>query len=215
MRLRVKEPFSCYSHLLGVVLAVPGLVWLVVQSHGEPWRTVGFSIYGLSLILLYSASALYHWLPLGPRGEDLLRRCDHAAIYVLIAGTYTPVCLVTLHGGWGWGLFGVVWGLAFAGALLKLFFRHLPRWLTAALYLGMGWLAVVAVVPLVRVLPLDGLTWLVVGGVLYTAGAVIYGLQRPDPLPNVFGFHDIFHVFVLGGSAAHFMFMLCCVLPVT
>lgn len=212
-RIRVKEPFSCFSHLLGVVLAIPGLVWLILQSNGEPWRTVGFSIYGMSLILLYSASTLYHWLPVSPRKEDLLRRFDHVAIYVLIAGTYTPVCLVTLRGGWGWSLFGVVWGLAFVGALMKLFCRHLPRWTTAALYLGMGWLAVVAVVPLVRALPVEGLSWLAAGGMFYTIGAVIYGAERPDPFPDVFGFHDIFHIFVLAGSAAHFVFMLRCVLP--
>ena len=213
MRLQVKEPFSCYSHLLGVVLAVPGLIWLVLQSNGEPLRTVGFSIYGMSLILLYSASTLYHWLPLSPHEEDLLRRFDHVAIYVLIAGSYTPVCLVTLRGRWGWSLFGGVWGLALIGALMKLFFRHLPRWTTAGLYLGMGWLAVVAVVPLARTLPVEGLMWLAAGGLFYTVGAVIYGAERPDPYPNVFGFHDIFHVFVLAGSGAHFMLMLRCVLP--
>jgi hemolysin III len=215
MHLRVKEPFSCYSHLLGVVLAVPGLLWLTIQSNGEPFRTVGFSIYGMSLILLYSASTLYHWLPLSPRKEDLLRRFDHVAIYVLIAGSYTPVCLVTLRGRWGWTLFGVVWGLALVGALMKLFFRHLPRRTTAGLYLGMGWLAVVAVVPLVRTFSAEGLAWLAVGGLFYTIGAVIYGVERPDPYPNVFGFHDIFHLFVLAGSGAHFVLMVRCVLPLT
>ena len=213
MRLRVKEPFSAYSHLLGVILAIPGLIWLILQSNGELFRTVGFSIYGMSLVLLYSASTLYHWLPLSPRREDLLRRFDHVAIYVLIAGSYTPVCLVTLRGGWGWSLFGTVWGLAVVGAVTKLFFRHLPRWTTAGLYLGMGWLAVVAVVPLVRAVPPADLAWLAAGGAFYTIGAVVYGAKRPDPLPNVFGFHDIFHLFVLAGSGAHFVFMLRCVLP--
>jgi hemolysin III len=210
---RVKEPFSCFSHLLGVLLAVPGLVWLVLQSHGEPWRTVGFSIYGASLILLYSASTLYHWLPLSPRKEDLLRRFDHVAIYLLIAGTYTPVCLVTLRGGWGWSLFVVVWGLALAGSAVKLFFRHLPRWLTTALYVGMGWMAVIAFVPLLQTLPVAAFNWLLAGGIFYTLGALIYAAQRPDPFPDVFGFHDIFHVFVLAGSFFHFVFMLRYVLP--
>src|SRR5262249_13405649 len=110
--LRVKEPFSCFSHLVGVVLAIPGLVWLIYQSHGDPWRTVGFSVYGTSLILLYTASTVYHWLPVAPRTEDLLRRLDHVAIYCLIAGSYTPVCLVTLRGGWGWSLFAAAWAAA-------------------------------------------------------------------------------------------------------
>jgi hemolysin III len=208
MRLRVKEPFSCFSHLLGVLLAIPGLVWLILRSHGDPLRTVGFTVYGMSLILLYSASTLYHWLPLSPRKEDWLRRFDHTAIYVLIAGSYTPVCLVTLRGGLGWSLFGAAWACALIGGVIKLFFQHLPRWLTTALYLGMGWMAVVAFVPLLHTLPAGGFNWLLMGGMCYTVGAVIYGVQRPDPLPNVFGFHDIFHLFVLAGSIFHFVFML-------
>jgi hemolysin III len=213
MRWRVKEPFSCFSHLLGVVLAIPGLVWLILQSHGEPWRTVGFFIYGASLIVLYSASTLYHWLPLSPRKEDLLRRFDHVAIYLLIAGSYTPICLVTLRGSLGWSLFLAVWSLAVAGSVVKLFFRHLPAWLTAALYVGMGWMAVVAFVPLLETLPVAAFNWLLAGGIFYTLGAVIYAVERPDPFPDVFGFHDIFHVFVLAGSSFHFVFMLRYVLP--
>lgn len=214
MRFSAKEPFSCYSHLLGALLAVPGLAWLVLQAHGEPWRTVGFSIYGVSLLLLYASSALYHGLPLAPRQEDLLRRLDHAAIFVLIAGTYTPVCLVTLRGAWGWSLFGVAWGVAIVGAAVKLCFRHLPRWITTLAYVGMGWMAVLAVAPLLRALSAEGWAWLLGGGLAYTIGAAIYGVQRPDPLPDVFGFHDVFHVFVLAGSGLHFVFMLRCVLPV-
>jgi hemolysin III len=207
MRWRAKEPFSSYSHMLGVVLSIAGLVALIVESAGHPWRIVGFSIYGLSLILLYSASTIYHWLHVSPRTEDLLRRFDHIAIFVLIAGSYTPVCLVTLRGRWGWSLFGVVWALALAGLCLKLFFRHLPSWSTAALYVGMGWLAVIAGEPLVRAVPASGLLWLVAGGLAYTLGAVIYAIERPDPLPDVFGHHEIFHLLVLAGSALHFVFM--------
>jgi hemolysin III len=209
---RVKEPFSCYSHLLGVLLAVPGLAWLVYHSSGDPWRIVAFSIYGASLIGLYSASTIYHWLH-SPDKEDLLRRLDHVAIFFLIAGTYTPVCLVTLRGAWGWSLFAGVWGVAIAGAAIKLFLPHLPRWTTATLYVAMGWMAVLAVQPLVRSFPAPALGWLLCGGILYTAGAVIYATQRPDPYPAVFGFHEIFHIFVLAGSAAHFLFMLRYVLP--
>jgi len=213
MRRGPKEPISCYSHLAGVLLSIVGLVALVVQATGRPWHVVGFSIYGASLVLLYSASSLYHWSAISPRVVDVLRRLDHMAIFVLIAGTYTPVCLVTLRGGWGWSMFGVVWGLAAAGVALKLFFAHLPRWPTAALYVGMGWLAIVAIVPLVRSVPAGGLLWLLAGGILYTMGAVIYATRRPDPLPKVFGFHEIFHFFVLAGSTSHFVFMLRYVLP--
>jgi hemolysin III len=207
MRWRVKEPFNSYSHLLGVLLSVVGLLTLIVESRGHPWRVVGFAIYGVSLILLYSASTMYHGLHVSPRCEDFLRRLDHVAIFILIAGSYTPVCLVTLRGGWGWSLFGVVWGIAVGGAVLKLFFRHLPSWATVALYLGMGWLAIIAIGPLVRSFPAPALFWLVAGGMAYTGGAVIYALERPDPFPAVFGHHEIFHIFVLAGSALHFVFM--------
>jgi len=213
MCLRVKDPFSCFSHLLGALLAVPGLVWLIWQAQGEPLRTIGFAIYGSSLVVLYTASTLYHWAPVAPHRHDLLRRFDHTAIYLLIAGTYTPVCLVTLRGHVGWTLFAVVWACALTGAGLKLFFRHVPRAVSTALYLGISWVGVVALIPLARALPLAGLSWLLLGGLCYTAGAVIYGTQRPNPFPNVFGFHDIFHLLVLAGSTLHFVFMLRYVAP--
>lgn len=207
MRWQAKEPFNSYSHMLGVLLSIAGLVALVIQSNGQSLRVVGFSIYGASLILLYSASTIYHWLELSPRGNDILRRFDHIAIFLLIAGSYTPVCLVTLRGGWGWSLFALVWSLAFAGVVLKLFFQHLPSWLTAMIYLGMGWLAVIAIGPLAHALPARGLAWLFAGGLAYTVGAVIYAIERPDPFPQVFGHHEIFHIFVLAGSALHFVFI--------
>ena len=214
-RWRATEPFNSYSHLLGVLLAIAGLIVLVVVSGDDPRRVVGFSIYGASLILLYLASTVYHWalVPLAQR--KWLNRIDHVAIFVLIAGTYTPVCLVTLRGGWGWSMFALVWTVALAGTIVKLFVRRLPRWVTAALYLSMGWLAVIATVPMVRAVPTAGLLWLVAGGLLYTTGAVIYATRRPNPFPRVFGFHEIFHLFVLGGSVAHFVFMLRYVAPAT
>jgi hemolysin III len=213
MYWRAKDPVSCYSHLLGVALSITALVTLLVESQGDPRRVVAFSMYGASLILLYSASTIYHWRVLPPRGEDILKRLDHVAIFVLIAGTYTPVCLVTLRGEWGWSVLGVVWGLALVGTTLKLFFAHLPRWLSTAFYVGMGWIAVIAIVPLVQSLPVSGMMWLVSGGVLYTLGAVIYAIKWPNPMAPVFGFHEVFHVFVLAGSLTHFVFMMRYVLP--
>jgi len=213
MRWKAKEPFNSYSHFLGVLLSLVGLIMLIVYSNGHPWRIVGFSIYGVTLILLYSASTIYHWLHVSPQTEDALRRFDHIAIFLLIAGSYTPVCLVTLRGGWGWSLFGVVWALALAGGCLKIFARHLPAWSTAALYVGMGWLAIVAIVPLMQSVPPSGMLWLLAGGLAYTAGAVIYAMERPDPYPAVFGHHEIFHIFVLCGSIFHYVFMAGYVLP--
>lgn len=207
------EPFSCYSHLAGVFLAIAGLVILVVLSEDDPWRIVSFSIYGGSLILLYLASTIYHWLLVPIARRKWLNRVDHVAIFLLIAGTYTPVCLVTLRGGWGWSVFALIWSAAFAGVVIKLSFPTLPRWVSAAIYVAMGWVAVVAVVPLVRAFPLHALAWLLAGGLLYTAGAIVYATRRPNPFPRVFGFHEIFHLFVLGGSAAHFVFMLRYVAP--
>jgi hemolysin III len=207
-RWRAVDPFSCYSHLLGVALAFVGLVVLVVTSGDDPWRIVGFSIYGASLILLYLASTVYHWLLLPIAKRKWLNRIDHVAIFLLIAGTYTPVCIVTLRGGWGWTMFGIVWAAAVAGTIIKLGFRSLPRWVSATIYVAMGWTAVVAVVPLMRAFPPSALAWLLAGGLLYTTGAVVYATRRPNPYPRVFGFHEIFHIFVLAGSAAHFVFML-------
>jgi hemolysin III len=207
-RWQAVDPFSCYSHLLGAALAVAGLVVLVTISRDDPWRVVGFSIYGASLIILYLASTVYHWLLVPIAQRKWLNRVDHVAIFLLIAGTYTPVCIVTLRGGWGWTMFGIVWTAAVAGTILKLGFRSLPRWVSASIYVAMGWAAVVAVVPLVRAFPPSALAWLLAGGLLYTAGAVVYATRRPNPYPRVFGFHEIFHMFVLAGSAAHFVFML-------
>jgi len=208
-RWRAVDPFSCYSHLFGVALAIVGVVVLVLSSGDDPWRIVGFSIYGMSLIVLYLASSVYHWLLLPIAQRKWLNRIDHVAIFLLIAGTYTPVCIVTLRGGWGWTMFGVVWTAAVAGTILKLGFRSLPRWVSATIYVAMGWTAVLAVVPLVRAFPPSALAWLLAGGLLYTTGAIVYATRRPNPYPRVFGFHEIFHIFVLAGSAAHFVFMLC------
>jgi hemolysin III len=212
-RWRAIEPVSCYSHLVGVLLAISGLVVLLELSRDDPWRLVAFSIYGASLILLYLASTVYHWLLLPIAHRKWLNRIDHVAIFLLIAGTYTPVCLVTLRGGWGWGVFGVVWGVAFGGMVLKLCFRSLPRWISASIYVAMGWTALVVVVPLVHAFPPSALLWLLAGGLFYTTGAVIYATRRPNPYPRIFGFHEIFHLFVLGGSILHFVFMLRWVVP--
>ncbi|TCL74279.1 hemolysin III [Hydrogenispora ethanolica] len=202
----LKDPLSGLIHCIGTILSVAGLVLLVERGMAldSAWRVASFAIFGVSLILLYTASTLYHWLPLSERGTKLLRKFDHVMIFVLIAGTYTPLCLVALRGPWGWSLFGCVWGLALLGMGFKIIWFNTYRWLSTAIYIGMGWLAVVAVWPLVQRVPLAGLGWMLAGGVFYTVGAVIYGLKRPDPWPKVFGFHEIFHIFVLLGSISHF-----------
>jgi hemolysin III len=207
--MKLKEPVSCLTHLLAAVLAAAGLVALVVKSSSppRPLQIVSFSIFGAGMILLYTASTLYHWLDLSHRGERRLKAFDHMMIFVLIAATYTPVCLVALGGGWGWGMFGAVWGLALAGILLKLFWLQAPRWFSTMLYVVLGWVAIVGVWPLSRALSLGALAWLLAGGLFYTTGALVYALRRPDPWPRKFGFHEIFHVLVIAGSLSHYWVM--------
>jgi len=215
VRKRLREPISGLTHLAGVLLAAVGLVVLLAAGAGRLDRLVALGVFGGSLISLYGASALYHLLPLSPAGVARLRRLDHMTIFVLIAGTYTPVCLLALKGGWRVGLLGAVWGLALCGVLLKLLWMDAPRWLSVALYLAMGWLAVVAAPAILEAVPAGGILWLLAGGVVYSVGALIYGLKRPDPLPGVFGFHELWHLFVLAGSSCHFWAMLRYVAPLS
>jgi hemolysin III len=214
---RLREPVSGLAHLAGGLLACVGVVVLLVRaaSAGRTDQLVAFSIFGFSLITLYAASTLYHLLPLSPSGVMRLRRLDHMAIFVLIAGTYTPFCLLALDGGWRVGLLAVVWGLALCGVLLKLLWMEAPRWLSVALYVGMGWVAVVAAPALFRAVPPGGMAWILGGGLVYSAGALVYGLRRPNLVPGVFGFHEVWHLFVVAGRACHFWAVLVYVAPLT
>lgn len=209
MTSRLKDPVSGFTHLVGALLSIAGSGWLIyfAATGNKTWHIVSFAVFGASLILLYTASTLYHLLQLSEKASKTLRRIDHMMIYVLIAGTYTPITLIALRGAWGWSLFGVIWGLAAAGIVLKLFWLDAPRWLYTLFYVGMGWLVAVAFLPLMKALPPAGVGWLVAGGISYSVGALIYGLKRPNPFPKVFGFHEIFHLFVMAGSASHFWLM--------
>jgi hemolysin III len=204
------RPWSAITHGAGAVLALLGAVLLLVRAGltgGTAWHMVSFSLYGASMVALYTASTLYHCVNASVRGRLALRKLDHASIYFLIAGTYTPICLVPLRGPWGWSLFGVIWGLALLGVALSLLWINAPRWVTAGIYLFMGWLVVVAIYPMVRTLPLQGLVWLVLGGVLYTIGGVLYALKWPGRNNPRFGCHEVFHLFILLGSLCHFLLM--------
>ena len=210
-----REPFNGLTHLVGGLISSVGLVVLLATatSEGRVDQLVAFAIFGFSLIALYSASALYHLLPLSPRGVARLRRVDHMSIFLLIAGTYTPFCLLALDGGWRVGLLGLVWGLALCGIVLKLLWMDAPRWLSVALYLGMGWVALVAAPALFRAVPAGGMAWVLGGALVYSVGALIYGLKRPNPKPGVFGFHELWHLFVMAGSACHFWAVLGYIAP--
>jgi hemolysin III len=212
---RLREPVNGLTHLAAGLLAFVGLVVLLATaaSAGRIDQLVAFGVFGVSLISLYAASALYHLLPLSPAGVARLRRLDHMTIFVLIAGTYTPFCLLALDGAWRWGLLGLIWGLAMGGVLLKLLWMDAPRWLSVVLYLGMGWVAVIAAPALFRAVPAEGMAWVLAGGLTYSAGALVYGLKRPNPLPGVFGFHEVWHLFVVAGSACHFWAVLRYIAP--
>jgi hemolysin III len=205
--MRVREPVNAYSHLVGLILAAAGTVVLLRLAHG-PARAVAFAVYGGSLILLYAASTVYHALPLPQHRLRALRTLDHIAIYFLIAGTYTPVALVTLHGPSGWALLAGAWTIAIAGIPFKIWWLDAPIWLSTGIYLGMGYMALLAAAPLAQAVSVGGLAWLAAGGVAYTIGAVIFSRERPNPFPGVFGHHEIWHILVLVGSGCHFAFML-------
>ena len=209
MKMKVRDPFSGFSHLAGAILSVAGLCLLIryASMNGTVWHIVSFSIFGASLILLYTASSIYHLLSVSEKSIRVLRKIDHMMIYILIAGTYTPVCLIPLRGGWGWSLLISIWGIAMIGIILKVLWFNAPRWLYTLFYLLMGWLIVIAFVPLVRTMPIAAMLWLIAGGLLYTVGAVIYGTKWPKLKSKVFGFHEMFHIFVLYGSFCHFWMM--------
>jgi len=206
---RIKDPFSGLSHLGGAFLSIVGLAVLLNYAHryASLKHVVSFAIFGAALILLYSASALYHLLNISERINAVLRRIDHIMIYVLIAGTYTPICVIGLTGAWGWSLLIGVWVLAVAGTIMTVWWFGAPRWLTTAIYLLMGWLVIIAFYPLIHSMPVGGITWLIIGGLMYTIGAVIYGCKWPRITSSWFGFHEIFHLFVIGGSLGHFWMM--------
>ena len=196
------------THGLGIVLSIVGLATLITVAvrSGDVWHLVSFSVFGVTLILLYVASTLYHSIP-SPRAKPILRILDHSAIYLLIAGTYTPFTLVSLRGPWGWGLLAGVWGLALFGILLEVTSLRRLRGLAIGLYLGMGWLVLIAAGPLTRAVAREGVMLLLSGGIVYTLGTVFYGWRR---LPF---HHAVWHLFVLTGSVLHFFAVLLYVTP--
>ena len=204
----IEEKINIISHAIGLILSIVALVLLVTHAtlHGDVWHIVSFSIFGASLIILYAASTFYH----SAKKSELRNRLniiDHASIYVLIAGTYTPFTLVTLKGTIGWVIFGISWGLALTGIILKLFFTGKYNLMSTIMYVLMGWVIVFAIKPLINNLPLAGLLWLVAGGISYTIGAILYGIKK------IKFNHAIFHMFVLTGSFCHFMSVYFYVLP--
>jgi len=204
--LGVREPGGALTHGIAAILAVFVLVLMVVKASttGTIWHIVGVSIFGATLVFTYSISMSSHIVPYrSARAKTIMQRLDRGAIYFLIAGTYTPICLTILRGPWGWSLLAVVWVLAIVGSITKFTGVHLPYWLPPTLYITLGWMAIVAIVPLYRILSWGGLSWLVGGGLAYTIGVVFFALEHVVRRSKWWGMHEIFHLFVILGSALH------------
>ena len=204
-RLINKDPISALTHFLGALAAIAGTIYLATQVDGT--KRVVFVIYGVSMVALFSASSIYHFFDLG-EGNKLLRKFDHMAIFLLIGGTYVPPLVHTLTGTWRIAMLALIGGLALAGVIFKLWWTACPRWLTAGIYLGMGWVILIPAHLVFPALSSASFTWLLAGGVTYSVGAIIYAIKRPNPIPGFFGFHEIWHLFVLAAAAFHFVFML-------
>ncbi|MDO8552656.1 MAG: hemolysin III family protein [bacterium] len=209
------ERLSGLTHLVATLLSIAGLALLVTLAafRGTAVHVVTFAIFGASLVLLYLMSTLYHFLSRNHPAKDLFRILDHITIYLLIAGTYTPLVLIVLPSSWGWSLFGVIWGLALCGVLAKTFRLALSGWISAVFYILMGWLIVIALVPLKDALPLEAIWWLLAGGIFYTAGTIFFALDNVVKPGKWYTLHDVFHIFVMLGSFSHFWFMFKFVLP--
>ena len=210
---KLREPVNGLTHFFAAIVAAVGLIILLALGWNSLVKTISLSIYGVSLILLFAASATYHLAKAGPRILTSLRKLDHAAIYLLIAGTYTPMCAIMFTGFWKWGLLAIVWSLAIIGIIVKMFIINAPRWVSAGIYLMMGWLCITAIGEMLRVLPAGALIWLLVGGVIYTLGAVVYITKKFDFFPGKFGFHEVWHIFVILGALAHYISIAVYIAP--
>ena len=210
----LRDPKSLTSaalHFAGVLLAFFGLILLMTSTRkqaGNPLQTISYLVFGISVIALYGASTIYHIFYISEPVHNVLRKLDHIMIFFLIAGTYTPLCLIALQGPVGWVLFGLVWGISIVGAVMKMFWIGAPRWLSALIYVLLGWMIVFAFVPLSRSLPPEGIISLVAGGVIYTGGAILYAKKVELFSSKRFGNHELFHVFVLLGSLCHYWMVL-------
>ncbi|MDI9485650.1 MAG: hemolysin III family protein [Bacillota bacterium] len=210
--MKIKEPVNALTHFAMFLAGLAGLVLLVWKAWGSVQGVLAGLVFGLSIVLLYGASTLYHWVQTTPGKELILRKLDHISIYLLIAGTYTPVLYYGLEGTWRWMMLAVIWGLCALGAVLKIWLVGLPRGLTAAFYLALGWMAVIPFNQLIQTLPGPALVLMVAGGASYTFGAVVYATKIFNFVPKKFGFHEIFHIFVGLGTVLHFLMIFLFVL---
>ncbi|MFN8435499.1 MAG: hemolysin III family protein [Anaerolineales bacterium] len=205
MLKKLREPVNSLTHWGGAVLALIGLIALLIVGWSTPAKVISLVVYGISLIFMFSASATYHMVQVKDKALEIFRKIDHSAIYALIAGTYTPFCINAFEGFWKWGMLSIIWSLAVVGIIVKVFYIRAPRWLNAGIYVIMGWFSVSAAGQMLATLPAWVLTWLIIGGVIYTLGAIVYITKIFNFKPGVFGFHEVWHIFVLLAAAAHFV----------
>ena len=205
MLKKLREPVNSLTHWAGAILALIGLIALLIVGWSTPAKIISLMIYGLSLIAMFSASATYHMVRAKDKVLLILRKLDHSAIYLLIAGTYTPFCVNAFDGFWKWGMLSIIWTLAIVGIVIKVFYIKAPRWLNAGIYVVMGWLCVGAAGQMLSTLPTWVFGWLLAGGVIYTLGAVVYSTKLFNFKPGVFGFHEVWHIFVMLAAAAHYV----------
>ena len=216
MKITIREPGSAITHLIGMILAAAATTPLLIKSALAGGSTLmALSIFCLSMVLLYGASTVYHSVNLKGSALKIFKKIDHMMIFIMIAGSYTPVCLIVLHNRIGYILCALVWTIAILGMILKCCWITCPKWFSSVLYIAMGWLCVLAFVPIFHALPRAGFDWLLAGGIIYTIGGVIYALKVPlfDARHKNFGSHEIFHVFIMLGSACHFVVMYFFVAP--
>ncbi|MBY0758746.1 MULTISPECIES: PAQR family membrane homeostasis protein TrhA [Sellimonas] len=216
MTKHIKDPGSAITHFIGMLMAIFAAVPLLIKAAHEPDSIylISLAIYAASLILLYAASTTYHTFDLSEKANTILKKIDHMMIFVLIAGSYTPICLITLKGTTGIILLSLVWGIAIVGIILKAFWVFCPKWVSSVLYIGMGWTCVLAFTKILNSLSPAAFGWLLAGGIIYTVGGVIYALKLPlfNKKHKNFGSHEIFHLFVMGGSMCHFIVMYAFIL---
>ncbi|OPY59631.1 MAG: hemolysin-III related [Pelotomaculum sp. PtaU1.Bin035] len=210
---KMREPASAWTHFITFIGAIVGLVFLVIVTRNNVSKLITMTVYGISIILLYGASSLYHWVKTTPQKNLIFKKLDHVAIYLLIAGSYTPVFFYGLTGTWKWTMIIAVWVLAITGILLKMWFILAPRYISASFYVTLGWIALVPILQLLNNLPIGAIVLMIAGGVVYTMGAVIYATKCFDFFPNRFGFHEIFHLFIIAGSIIHFIMMVQYIVP--
>ena len=207
----IKDPGSAITHFIGMLMAIFAAFPLLIKAAHEPSRIylISLAIYAVSLILLYAASTTYHTFDFSERVNTILKKIDHMMIFVLIAGSYTPVCLIVLGGKLGYTLLALVWGIAAVGMLVKACWITCPKWFSSVIYIAMGWVCVLVFGPLLKTLSVPAFLWLLAGGIIYTVGGVIYALKLPifNAKHKFFGSHEVFHLFVMGGSICHFIFM--------